>query len=534
VTRGLVGGPPPGVDVPQTGRRRGFPEVEITRPLPRIAAQGVQGALYGPQDQPLAPLQQTAAPSLVAHPGIEDPAQEGTEASRGKQRDKALVRAAVATLLARLVTTFSVIFTLAIAARSLDNASLGVIAVLTTITAFLGFGDFGLGTLLMTRLPAARARGDVDEGRHIVTLTFGTLLFTGTVIGAFGAVSSFFAPWPELLGAQKLDATDVREAVLAFFVFGGLSIPAAVGGRIYAANLKGAAAQMWLAAGSFLSLIATGVCGHGHLALWWYVLAINGVPAMAAILQTIWAFAHLFPDLRPRPSAFSFREAVSSLKAGLLFAMMSLSAVISYSIDSLVVSSNLSAAEAGIFVLASRLFSLVGGTIGLAGQQLWSALSDAIGRGDAAWARSRFYKTLRISTAITTAACALLVVVGRPIVHLLYGESRIPPLSLLAVLAVYTVYSTTVTQASYLLAAVEKVGVIASCGVVMAIVNLVISIWLTRVYGVTGPILGSVIALFLVMTAPLLWMLREQVHDLDRLIAGTPRPGGSGRHRYRR
>jgi O-antigen/teichoic acid export membrane protein len=199
-----------------------------------------------------------------------------------------------------------------------------------------------------------------------------------------------------------------------------------------------------------------------------------------------------------------------------------------------VVSSNLRAAEAAIFVLASRLFSLVGGTIGLAGQQLWSALSDAIHRGDAAWARSRFYSTLRISTAITTVACVFLVVAGRPIVHIWAGASRVPPLSLLIILAIYTVYSTTVNQASYLLAAVEKVSVIATCGVVMAIVNLAVSIWLTRVYGVTGPILGSVIALLLVMTVPLLWMLRGQVRDLDRLIAGDARPAGSGRHRHRR
>ncbi|MCW2496702.1 lipopolysaccharide biosynthesis protein [Jatrophihabitans sp.] len=527
---------------PEAGIRRGFPEVEITQPLPRIAAQGAPG-LFGPQDQSLTPLNPpAAAPSLIANAAA--PVQDATapesgvapdgaagEAQRGKQRDKALVRAAVATLLARLVTTFSVILTLGIAAHSLDNASLGVIAVLTTLTAFLGFGDFGLGTLLMTRLPAARAHGDADGARHIVTLTFGTLAFTGTVIGGAGAVSSFFAPWPTLLGAESLHAADVRHAVLAFFILGGVSIPAAIGGRIYTANLKAAAAQMWLAAGSFLSLVATGVCGAEKLSLPYYVLAISGVPAAAAALQTVWAFVRLFPELRPRPTTFSFREAFSYLKAGLLFAVMSLSAVISYSIDSLVVSSNLNAASAAVFVLASRLFTLVGGTIGLAGQQLWSALSDAIARGDAAWARSRFYKTLQLSVGITGVASVLLVVAGRPIVHLLGKASLMPPMSLLIVLAIYTVYSTTVTQAAYLLAAVEKVGVIASCGVVMAAVNLALSIYLTRRYGLTGPILGSIFALLIVLTAPVLWMLREQIRDLDALIAGRPRAGGSGRHR---
>jgi O-antigen/teichoic acid export membrane protein len=278
-------------------------------------------------------------------------------------------------------------------------------------------------------------------------------------------------------------------------------------------------------------MVATGFCAWAGLPIWAYIVAISGVPAATAALQTIWAFTRVFPNLRPSRQDFYLRDALSNLRAGILFAIMSLSAVISYAIDSLVVSSNISAASAAVFISAARLFTLVGGTIGLAGQQLWSALSDAITRGDAAWARSRFFRTLLISSAITAVVSLVLVAFGRPIVHLLFGEKFVPPLSLLIVLAIYTIYSTTVTQASYLLAAVEKVGVIATCGVLSALVNLGVSIWLTRRYGLTGPILGSIVALALVMTLPVLIMLRSQLRDLDEIIAGRGLRRGA-QHRY--
>jgi O-antigen/teichoic acid export membrane protein len=491
----------------------------MTRTEPSVAGTSISGALA-----------QGAQIDALAAGDADEATAAGAE--RGQKRDKALVRAAGATLLARLVTTFSVVVILAIAARSLNGAEFGIIGVLTTLTAFLGFGDFGLGTLLMTRLPAVRAKGDVDEERHIVTLSFGTMCITGGIIGAAGAVSSYFVPWPTLLGATPALAADVRSAVLCFFIFGGLSIPAALGGRILAATLRGAAAQMWLALGSALSMVATGVCAAGHMPMWAYIIAISGVPAATSAVQTVWAFARTFPELRPSRSFFHFREALTYLRSGLLFAIMSLSSVISYSIDSLVVSANLTAAIAAVFVVASRLFTLVGGTIGLAGQQLWSALSDAIARGDAHWARSRFYRTLGISTAVTFGASLLLVFIGRPIVHLWAGEKYVPPLSLLIVMAIYTVYSTAMVQAGYLLAAVEKVGVLATCGVLMAVVNLATSIWLTRRYGLTGPILGSIIALALVLTVPVIYLLVGEVRSLDRQIAGLS-PSERPKHRYR-
>jgi O-antigen/teichoic acid export membrane protein len=209
------------------------------------------------------------------------------------------------------------------------------------------------------------------------------------------------------------------------------------------------------------------------------------------------------------------KVAWSFLRASLLFAILSLSAVISYSIDSLVVSAVLGASAAAVYVLAARMFTLVGVTIGLAGQQMWSALTDAITRGDHAWARSRFRSTLLLSTGLNAGACALLVVFGRYLSRLWVGSGLVPPLSLLIVLAIYTVYSVTVLQASYLLAAVEKVRTIALVGVVAAGVNLAASIVLTKHYGLPGPALGSIVALVRVGTVPLVVLCRQVLSTLS-------------------
>jgi O-antigen/teichoic acid export membrane protein len=278
--------------------------------------------------------------------------------------------------------------------------------------------------------------------------------------------------------------------------------------------LRSATAQIWLVASSTVALGLTIGCAELHLPIWAYVFAIAGGPTFIALVQTVWVLGRVFPDLRPTHFGVHPKVAWAFLRAGSYFAIMSLSAVISYSIDSLVVSALLGASVAAVFALAARMFTLVGVTIGLAGQQMWSALSDAITRGDHAWARSRFRHTLFISTGLTSVACGLLVIFGRELSKLWVGARLVPPLSLLIVLAVYTVYSTTTLQASYLLAAVGRVRTFAIFGVGAASVNLVASIVLTHIYGLTGPILGSLVALVAVLTVPLILLLNRELKAL--------------------
>lgn len=455
---------------------------------------------------------------------------EDTAAQLGKQRDAAVLKAAVAAILSRLLTSLTAVLTLAIAARSLSATQLGVVAVLTTLVVFLGFGDFGLGTLLMSRLPAAHARGDEDGKRTVVEITLSTLCTTGLLVVVLGSASAFLLPWPTVLGANGLAAGGVRLAVLAFFICGGLSIPATVGARVLAAMQRGAVLHLWNAASGVLTLVTTIVCAALGSPAWAYVVALAGVPMLVGLVETCWALAVAFPELRPRTLLVRPSLAMAFLRSGALFAVLTISTVISYNIDSLVVSAVLGASSAAVFTVASRIFVLVGGTLTLAGQQMWSSLADAIGRGDIAWARSRFKRALFVSTGVNAVVCLILVVIGRWLSRFWVGNGLVPPLPLLIVLAAYTVYSTAVIQASYLLAAIEKVKALAIAGLIMAPVNLVLSIVLTKRYGLTGPILGSIVALVLVMTGPIVVLSWRQFQTLGEPGA-NPGKKPVGRHR---
>lgn len=449
------------------------------------------------------------------------PIAESDEA-HGRTRDRAVVSAAGAAVLSRLVLAATMIGTLAIAARALSPTELGVVIVLTTLAVFLGFGDLGLGSVLMTRLPAVHARGDVDGARALVGTMLSSLGGLGAAFLVAGVAGAYVLPWSSLLGAEQMPLSSVRGAVLIVAVCGSLSIPASIGSRILVAMQSGYVVHLWNIVNGLTGLLLVAACSLLDAPFWLYALVIAGTPVVLATCQTIWVLGWRFPQLRPTSLAVSFSTAFALVRSGGWFAIMSISTVISYNIDSLVVSSILGAEEAAVFALAARMFILAGSTLSLAGQQMWPALADAIARGHVAWARSRHRRTLVVSTSLNTAGCLVLVVLGQWISEIWVGEGLKPPMSLLIVLGAYTVLSTFVAQSAYLLAAVEQVRTVAILGLVMTAANVALSIVFTHLVGITGPILGSLTALAIVFTGPVLYLTHREFSRLDSSDAPEP------------
>jgi O-antigen/teichoic acid export membrane protein len=439
----------------------------------------------------------------------------------GKQRDQALVRAAMAALIARGVTSIAAVGTLALAAQALSKAEVGVVAVLTTLVVFLGFGDLGLGTLVMTRLPAANARGDQEGSRVIVSGVLSTLCTVGAGLGIVGIISAFVVPWQTILGAEDLSESGVRAAVICFVLFGALSIPAGLGARVLAAMQRSATMHLWSSAAGVLSMVLAAVAYAAELPMWGYVAAISAPTALVGIVQTAGVLTRTFPHLRPRTLRVGRAQKLALLRSGLMFAALSLSAVTSFYIDSLVVSAVRGAEDAAVFAIAARMFALIGGTLNLAGQQMWTALADAMARGDREWARRRFRHVLLVTTGINAVACGALVLAGQAVARAWVGDDIVPPRSLLLALAAWTLLSTAIFQANYVLAAVEQIRTITIIGLCSAPVNVVLSTVCTHLFGLPGPTVGSLATVTLMLVGPSIVLNRR---ELNREPTRAPGP----------
>ena len=433
---------------------------------------------------------------------------------RSSRRDRALAASAGAALIARVVIAGTSLISIAVAARSLTHSELGVVTVLTALLVYFGLGDFGLGTMLMTRLPAAHAREDYEEMGRLVSGVTSVLVFVAGLTMVVGIASLWVLPWRRILGAEAIAPGDFRAALLAFIVAGAAGMIGTTGTRVLAALQRGAFVRMSSSAAAVVSVAAVVLCTAVDAPLWAYVLAFSIPTAVLGPVQLAYVLI-VFPFLSLDRSVLHFRSGFRLVRTGSLYAVLSSGWVITYALDAVVVAAVLGAAKAAVFAVASRLFGVIASTLYLAGQQMWPAIAEALTRGDVSWVRKRFRQSLLLATGAAALCSLVLVCFGRTIARVWVGEDLVPPLALFVTFAIWTVYMTTITQYSYLLLAVERIKLLAVVGVVIALVNLPASILCTYWFGITGPILGNLVAAALIQCVPTVLLTRQVLRTID-------------------
>jgi O-antigen/teichoic acid export membrane protein len=420
----------------------------------------------------------------------------------------------------RLVTAAGSLVSVGLAARALTHAELGVVSILTVLLVYFGFGDFGMGSMLMTRLPAAHARGDHAGMRQLVSSVMSAMLLVASTVAVLGTASIFVVPWRAALGAGSISPSDLRWTLIAFMWIGALGIVGTVGSRILIAMQRGAIVRVCNSLAAALSVAAVAVCSGVGAPTWTYVLAL-AAPFTAVGLAQLGLAVMLYPYLAPDRRVLDFVEGARILRSGLQYAVLSVGWIVAYTLDAVVVASILGAAQAAVFAIAARLFSLVAGTLTIAGQQMWPAIAEAWERGDVEWVRKRFRHSLVVAAVASAGASVVLVIVGRTIARIWVGGHLVPPLSLFIVFALWTVYMTVMTQYSYLLLAREKIRVLAVLGLLVAAANLTASILFTRWVGLAGPIVGNLVAAAFVQLVPTIVMSRRLLRELGHSSAVT-------------
>ena len=410
--------------------------------------------------------------------------------------------------MSRVITALATLVNIGLAARSLTIAELGVLSVLSALLLYFNFGDFGMGSVIMTRLPPAHARRDFMAMRQVVSAALSAMMIVAATATAIGVASIWFFPWQVVLGAETVAWSEVRAAVLVLVVTGTVGIVGSVGSRVLAALQRGTLLRVCDSIAAVTSMLAVTACAVLEGPIWAYLLAIFAPFTASWLLQLGYVMVR-YPYLKFGPKDLDLAVGLRFLRDGTAFAVLSFGWVVTYTLDAIVVASVLGASQAAIFSIAVRLFGLVSGTLTLAGQQMWPAMGEAIARGDVAWVRTRFRRSILTAAVASSVSSAVLVLVGPTFARLWVGEELVPSQSLFIVFGIWTVYITVAVQYSLMLLAAEKIRLLAGLGLVVAAVNLAVSIILTRELGIVGPVIGSLVAACSVQLVPMIVMTRR-------------------------
>ncbi|MDF3284678.1 hypothetical protein [Gordonia sp. N1V] len=385
------------------------------------------------------------------------------------------------------------VLVVALCVREVGASAYGVIAVFGGLVNMIGFLDLGIGNALISSLSAAEESGEPEDSSRIISSGLAALCAIGLTVIVVGALITAIVPTAVFFDAPGQSVSDLRLSLLIFVISISASLPALVGNRICLARQRGYVNNLYLLAGSVITLLMVVFLSLGNFAVWVFVGAVLLGPVAASFVQSVF---FLFYSKQRVPIGWKL---VSKSDLHLLlgrssgFLMLGISAAVSQQSAVVIVAYALDSVAAGVLGVALRMFGLVTGLFATGMQQSWASMARAFERNDLRWIRKNVASVGFISVALACIVSSVLVAIGRWLCREWVGSGLIPSRGVLVWTAVYTVYLLVSTQISFVLNAANQVGRQALVWTLCVCVQIPLAFSFAHLCGVPGPLIAFMI-----------------------------------------
>lgn len=439
-----------------------------------------------------------------------------TEQGRADERHRRMVLTTLSSLAARAVSVVTVLVSVPLTVNYLGKERYGLWMTISSVSALLGLADLGLGCGLISATADAHGKDDVDKAAQYAASAFYLLCLIAVVLAAAFSLAYPWISWQRVFNIQSSQAIAEATSAMAVFIATSLvSIPLGIVDRIMAGYQEGFLSSLWSAGGNLLGLVGVLITVRFRGGLPWLVLAMNGASVLAGLVNGFILLGLRRRALRPRWRNLR-RDAVwHLLRLGLLFFVMQIAAAVGWGADNLVIAQVLGEGSVAEYAATRRMFSVVPMFVGMVLAPLWPAYSEAIGRADVGWVRRTLFRSVAATFVGSTLPCAALVLLGRPLMAFWVGTAIVPSWLLLTGLGIMTTLGQTGAAVATFLNGATAIRFQAVLAVLMAGLNLPISIYLTQKIGVSGVVWGTIVSGSVFTWIPMVFFLPAVLRRLQ-------------------
>lgn len=441
----------------------------------------------------------------------------GTEAGRADERIRRATLSALMNAAAKGVSVLTTAISVPLTLGYLGAERFGVWMTLSALIALLGFSDLGLGNSLLNSVAHAAGRDDRDGIRAYATNGMVMLVAIAAALGTMFAIGFGHLPWAEIFNVRSEVATDeVGPAAAALILCFLLGLPASAFGQIRLGLQQGYVNALFIGGGNVLGLIGVLLAIRMGLGLPWLVLGMAGGPVVAMMLNGVLLLTST-PWAKPRRADIDLARSRSLLRVGLLFLFLQLAFAVAFTSDSIILAILIGPAAVAEYSVVVRIFMIPSLLVSFALAPLWPAYREALSRGDSAWVRRTFRRSVRLAVAVAGITSASLVAVGMPLVQLWVGDSVRPGFELILAMGLWTALTAVGTAVAMLLNGAQVMRFQLLTAGAMAITNVSLSVVLVGFMGTPGVVWGSIVAYLTCTLVPAALYLPRLLARLDRV-----------------
>jgi len=337
---------------------------------------------------------------------------------RSRERIRRVLFSGLAAGLAKAMGLGATLLTIPVTAPYLGPERFGLFMTLCAVPQLMSFSDFGIGNGLLTELAKATGSDRRERASTLVSSGFYMLLAIGVLAIALAGVLCTCLPWARILHVVNPAAqAETAPALFVFAVATAINMPLGVVQRVQQGFQEGYRSNLWLSMGNLLGLGLLLAFVNLHLGLPWLVAAIAGGPVISGLFNWTTEFYWSRRWLAPRFGQFHWSSAREIIGTGLLIFSSQAGAAALLSCPMFLLAHAAGAASVAPFSALQRMYSIFVVASSLLMTPLWPAYSEAFARGDFAWLRSTFRRSLILN----------LTIAGFPILILASGSGWLVP-----------------------------------------------------------------------------------------------------------
>ncbi len=368
----------------------------------------------------------------------------------------------------------------------------GVWLTLSSLVSWFSFFDIGFGNGLRNRFAEARASGQEEMARIYVSTTYAILLIISSVVLVVFLLVNPWLDWAIILNAPRSMTSEL--GLLAMIVFGyfALDFVLQLIATILNADQQPAVASLFNFLASLLSLMIIFILTKTTSGNLIYLgLSFVGTQLLVLLVASIWFFSTRYRKYAPALRFVKFRYARNLMSLGLKFFFIQIAFIIVYE-TTIIIIAQLDQAKVTPYNIAFKYFSVLPMVFGIILVPFWSAYTEAYVKKDFDWIRNSMRHLIKIWVVMLMVVIVMLALADK-VYYLWVGDVVKVPFMLSLVIAAYIIINAWCTIYSVFLNGVGKLKLQLYSGIIGALINIPLAIWLGKTMGVTGVVLASLI-----------------------------------------
>jgi O-antigen/teichoic acid export membrane protein len=412
---------------------------------------------------------------------------QDTSESRGQRRTRRASLTGIIGVISLVITSGAGLISIPLTARYLGTERFGMWLILSTLLGMVGVADLGLANSLTNALATADGKSDQKLAKEAVSSASFLMVGVAVFILILLLIAYSLLAWDQLFNVSSLKArVDAGPAILACIIIFVLRLLLSIARRVCEAYQEGYIFQLCSIFSNLLSICALLVAIQLEASLPLLLGTFFGTQLLGDLFCGIYQFGWRRKWLRPMLHDFSFLRAQLLLKTGLQLWLCQISAVILFQTDLFIVAQLFGSREVASYGVTLKLFSFIGMISLTLLYPLWPAYSEALSRNDVPWIVQTFKKSICLSVLGSLPISILVLILCPIIVGSWVGQDAIPEQSLLIAMVFTTVITTVAHSVGVLINGLGTVAIGAIFGPIQGISNLLLSIFLGNLIGVSG------------------------------------------------